>query len=214
MRTMPNNRAKRKPRWLRYSLRSMLLVVLVLSVWLGYKANQAAKQRRAVRTIYELGGQVGYDFAYTEYRQPPGPAWIHKLLGIDWFNAVVDVDVIDFTVDDHQLAALIGDLPDIKHMDLTDTTVNGEGLEHVASLRQLETLSLGDTHITDANLRHLRRCRALTALWLYRTGITDAGLVHLSGLKNLKYLSVEYTKVTDEGVARLQAELPNLEIRF
>ena len=56
----------RTPRFFRYSLRTMLVVVLVLSVWLGYYANRAARQRRAVDEIRELGGQVFYDYERDE----------------------------------------------------------------------------------------------------------------------------------------------------
>ena len=46
---------KRKRRWLRFSLRTMLVVVLVSSVWLGYQANRAARQREAVKALRVRG---------------------------------------------------------------------------------------------------------------------------------------------------------------
>ena len=53
---------KTRPRWLRFSLRTLLVVVTVLGVWLGVQVNPVRKQRNAVAWIQEVGGTVTYDY--------------------------------------------------------------------------------------------------------------------------------------------------------
>ena len=65
----------RKRRWLRFGLRTMLVGVLFLCVflgWLGLRMNDARKQKRAVALLRNAGGVVQYDFEldHTEYRIP------------------------------------------------------------------------------------------------------------------------------------------------
>jgi hypothetical protein len=51
----PNNSVRPCRRWLRFSLRTMLVVVTLLGVWLGVKVEQARRQKRAVDTLKALG---------------------------------------------------------------------------------------------------------------------------------------------------------------
>ena len=71
-------KTKRKRRFLRFSLRTLLLVMLVLCVVLGWTVNRA-QQRRAVQAVKEMGGSVIYDFeAVPDEAEPPDrrvPRW-------------------------------------------------------------------------------------------------------------------------------------------
>lgn len=53
---------KRKRRWLRYSIRTLLIVVTIFCVALGYWVNRANRQRDVVKWVEENGGSVTYDF--------------------------------------------------------------------------------------------------------------------------------------------------------
>jgi hypothetical protein len=61
--------AKRRPRWFRFSLRMMLVMVAVLCVWLAFTFNAARRQKEAVAAILRAGGTVSYD-----YQMVPRPA--------------------------------------------------------------------------------------------------------------------------------------------
>src|SRR5690242_2103966 len=48
-------------RWRRFSLRSLLIAVTALAVWLGGQSNLAKRQRKTVQDISNMGGVVAYD---------------------------------------------------------------------------------------------------------------------------------------------------------
>ena len=83
-----------KRRRFRYSLRSMMLLILVLCVGLGVWAEKARRQRSAVTAIVAYGGTVTYDYEmvdgyYQWNRHPSEPKWLLRLSGIDFFHNVV-----------------------------------------------------------------------------------------------------------------------------
>ena len=81
----------RRRRWLQFSLSSIFLLVTVLGVWLGIVVNQAREQREAVAAIKAAGGVVYYDWEEhhdpfgDEDAVPPGPAWLRRFIGDDFF---------------------------------------------------------------------------------------------------------------------------------
>src|SRR5262245_19997517 len=70
-----------KRRWLRFSLRTMLLLITALCIWLGYQVNAARRQREALAAIARAGGTVYFD------RRTP-PDWLHQFLGDDSRTAI------------------------------------------------------------------------------------------------------------------------------
>ena len=58
---------KPKRRWLRFSLRTLLIFMLVVCVAVGWKFERVRKQRVAVAWVQEMGGTV--------YYEPHGPGW-------------------------------------------------------------------------------------------------------------------------------------------
>ena len=67
-----------KRRRFQYSLRTLLLFMLLVSIglsWFTVKMQQASRQREAVEAIRELSGWVGYD---TGIR---APKWVRDLFG-------------------------------------------------------------------------------------------------------------------------------------
>ncbi len=64
-------------RRLRYSLRTLLLLVTVICLLLGYQVHRARQQIRAVEEIEGLGGIVWYN--YTDVRNAGLPlAWLPR----------------------------------------------------------------------------------------------------------------------------------------
>ena len=197
----------RKPRlrWFQYSLRSLLLVMLLASIamsWVAVRMQKARKQKEAVEEIKKSRGWVEYH---------PGPAWLRNLLGEDCFATVVHVSLHSQITDAGFLKHLKG-LTQLQQLDLNGTPVTDASLEHLKGLTQLQQLDLGGAQVTDAGLEHLKGLTQLQTLELAWTHVTDAGLEHLKGLTQLRTLDLNYTKVTDEGLKKLQQALPNCKI--
>ncbi len=157
-----------------FSIRSLLVLGVVVALpcsWLAVEMKNAREQKKTVAAIEKLGGNIEYDYESGQTQEPPGPAWLRRLLENDFFASVVQVD-------------LNGNL-------LTDT-----GLKHIRGLKQLRALDLGGSSFaldpanasTDAGLESLEGLGRLEFLNLDHAPTTDAGLTHLKGLRQLRYL--------------------------
>jgi hypothetical protein len=168
----------------------MLLVSLGMS-WYAVMAKRAREQREAVEEIRKQGGAARYDYEVQESGpgDPPVPAWLRSLLGVDFFATVVDVESWNSPFTD-------------------------SGMEHLKGLTRLQTLILcqWQTKLTDAGLKHLERMTELQKLYLQATQVSDAGLEHLRGLTKLQELSIRYPLVTHKGLGRLKKALPSCHI--
>ena len=100
-------------------------------------------------------------------------------------------------------AAHLGDLRQLRLLDLSGTAVADAGLASVQHLRKLEELRLSDTRITDAGLVHLRRLRQLQKLNLAHTALTGTGLDALRDLQSLTTLNLADTAVDDAAMVHV-----------
>ena len=91
-----------KGRWCQFSLRTVFIAVLLLSLplsWVATKMERARRQKKAVELIRTSGGLVIYaheDIPITggrphvvEPQELPGPAWLRGLVGEDFLSDVV-----------------------------------------------------------------------------------------------------------------------------
>jgi Leucine-rich repeat (LRR) protein len=193
-----------------FSILSLLVLTLVVAVpcsWLAVEREHAQKQREAVAAIQSLRGQITYDYEADEWARclksgavkwapvPPGPAWVRRLLGDDFFADVVNVNGMILT--------LFNDRPG-------SNSITDAWLEHIGKLHRLEVLDLGNSHVSDAGLKELHGLTRLRKLDLHRTNITDAGLKELQGLTYLQELNLAQTPITDAGMEYV-AKLTRLE---
>lgn len=190
MNPLPPATPQPRRRWFRYSLRTLLLAMVAVSVgmgWLAARMKEAQRQRAAVAAIVSLSGLVIFDDQPDDLTAAPAassvPGWLRRLLGDDFFRTAVHVVAFN----DATMEA-VRDLPDIRRLDFVGSPATDAGLVHVSWLSRLESLNLSDTQIT------------------------DAGLEHLHGLTRLRELCLRGTSVTNEGVKRLQQALPDCRI--
>jgi hypothetical protein len=133
-----------------FSLRSLLVATVVVAIpfsWLAVEMKRAREQREVVEAIRKLGGVGYFHELYTPFPEMPGPVWLQKCLGTDFFADVFQV-------------ALHG-------TQVTDAT-----LEHISGLTRLQFLFIDDTEVTDAGLVHLHGLRQLKILVLHHTQVT------------------------------------------
>jgi hypothetical protein len=200
-------------RLLRFSLRGLLLLVLVVSVWLGWQVHRAHKQRRAIARIQELGGSVHFDYqidpdpssalVVDTRKQPWASQWLRDIVGDEYFRQIVAVNLTRTRVHDDDLW-ILGDLPYVEHLYIHETQITDAGLSQIARLvPQLKWLGLGKTLVTDDGLAALKELRRLENLHLWQTAIGDKGMKHLESLTTIRSLSLDRTLVGDAGLAHL-----------
>jgi hypothetical protein len=216
--TSPNRR------WLRFSLRTFLLVLTALCVWLGVKVNQARRQKEAVEALLELGATVRYahqrdDTNPTEFESGKDlgvPGWLRRLAGDDFFQTVA---LIEFSapVTDEDLVHLAA-LPHIERLHVSDQesyeehNITDAGFAHLPRPDRLTHFGAANTRIGDTFLTRLAGATELQTLHLSATRVTDEGLRSLPRLPKLKYLGLGYTSVGDAGVAAVLQDPSSLEI--
>jgi hypothetical protein len=178
----------RKRRWIRFSLKTLLILMTVLAVWLGLYVKSLRDRKAAVLDIKRLNGVFGVRFSE--------PEWLRHLVGDEeYFYDPVGVHFNS------------GDRP-------TDDDLAAV-MKHLQRFRQLRHLTLAGTGITDASLSHLCALKnKLEMLDLSETKISDAGLPHLRCLTALKTLRLQNTATSLQGMATLQQALPNCTIDF
>jgi hypothetical protein len=158
-------------RWFSFSLRTLLIFVTLAGCglgWLGFKIQEGRRQQAAVEAIEKLGCDVGYDYQFDSQGGSvfnptlPGPAWLHSLLGDDFFRNVDSVCKWGYSSLGRQ-----------------DSPFRDADLEFVKGLKTLKVLVLLGTQVTDAGLANLNGLTRLEELDLSDTQVTDAGVAKL-----------------------------------
>ena len=191
---MPESTKQPKRRWLRFSLRTFLIVVVFLSAWIGRWVYRAEQQRTAVQWVIKNGGTIRYDYEVDQNgktiknSQPPVPKWLLKILDVNYFSSVVIVVLRQNQVTD--LTPLAG-LRNLEHLSVDVTRVSD--LSSLADLKNLKWLVLKGTTVGD--LTPLADLKNLERLYLDDTAVSD--LTPLAGLTNLKWLDLSHAEVGD-----------------
>ena len=206
-------------RYLRFSVRGLIVLVLVIGGGLGWMVRSARIQRGAVAAIERAGGSVLYDWEWLDGKgqpvrggEPWAPTWFVDLIGADYFRNVVAVEFLASSTPNDVLIAQVGQLTGLQQSRVFAPSLTDVSLARLEGLTKLFKLRLYGTQVTDAGLAHLKGLTGLDSLCLEHTHVTDAGLAHLRGLTKLSYLHIGHTAVTDAGVKELQQALPSLKI--
>jgi hypothetical protein len=163
-----------------------LVLIAAAAVAVGLVERRASSgriQRSVAAEVQRLGGYVRFEVTN------PGPAWLMRLLGADFFA-------------------------DVYLVECDNPRVGDETLVHLEKLHRLEWLLLDSDQISDAGVRRLANLTALGRLDLGSRQITDDGIAALERLSNLRWLALRRTQVTPAGVERLRRALPNCQIQW
>lgn len=203
----------------------MFVVVTILGVWLALQFNRARNQQAAINRVHHLGGHVEYDYKLAitsrsngrarranDFKNPstvsPYPAWLIRIVGMDYLHELVFVDLGKKAATDEDLA-VIDKVTSIQNLNLSDTKITSKGLRHLMGLTDLKCLFLLNTNVDDEGLGYLKGHQQLQILMLDGTDITDSGLVNLRGMTELDdWLGLGHTQVSDAGLENLTG-LPN-----
>ena len=167
-----NTKLKRRS-CVQFSVRALLLAVIMIAVFLGVQVNRCATQARAVAEVKAYGGFVHYDYeykngAYKSGCEPWAPSWLRAAIGDDFFRTAVEVNLIF----DGAGAAQV-------QTDRTDDAV----MPVLRDLPGLKTLVIHEGQATDRSMEVVGHLSSLENLYMAEgPGLTDAGLANLAGL--------------------------------
>jgi hypothetical protein len=195
-------------RWRQFSLRSLLLLILLCGIGLGLWSVYIApyqRQRRLVEQIAELKGVATTETVPTSWS---------SIFGEGFFINIVRIEAPGTQIDDAWMANM-RDVPRLRELNLSLTPIGDAGLAHVTRLEDLQSLWLGGTKVTDAGLVHIQALRKLEWLSLAETNVTDQGLASLANLNRLKRLYLEGCPVGDGGMRHIEGlvDLEWLDLR-
>lgn len=222
---------KRRVRWPRFGLRTLLIAVTLVCVWFGVFWSRVQRQRACVAWIRSLEGSVYYQYEVDGGNDAPVP-WHVSLLGPDCTQKVRYFFFYDLRVRDEELRDIgcLRDLTDVevaytdlgdgfvhqitackslRDLVLTGTLITDRAMKDISSMSELRYLVLSGTDVTDDGLPALGAMPNLISLELHDTGITDAGLSRLPRFPRLETLVLDHTSISDEGLAHL-SRIPTL----
>lgn len=230
-----------------YSLRTLLVGTLVIAFSVNIVARRAAIERQAANSVVRLGGTVSYDWQFDEdfnpsgNQAPPGPEWLRRMTGDEYFQSIVSVAIVGRPCGDADLPPLHS-LPKLKEVLLANTQVSDRTARVLAGAKNLEILDVSFTRISDRGItqlsslprlrrlfagtisndptekvtdecvRDLARVPHLEVLQITGRGITNASAVPLRRMTSLKELMLCSTSMSEEAIAHLKASLPKCAI--
>jgi hypothetical protein len=196
-------------RYLRFSVRGLIVFVILVAAGLGSIVHEAHIQRDAVAAVRDAGGLVRYDWEWSHGKPVPGgkpwaSKWLVDRIGVDYFGHVTRIWLAWSSTATDATLAHIGRLTRLQWLTVNSASVSDAGLVHLKGLTNLTVLELNFTQVSDAGLVHLEGLTNLAILSLDGTRLSDAGLVHLKGLTNLTDLWLDFPQVSDAGLAHLK----------
>lgn len=213
--------APRRRRWFQYSLRALLVAMLLASIgmsWVAVRRQRARRQKGAVEMILGMGG----DFSAVMGTGPKAPddrnsrmrESAAEVAGWTYHRAVEANEFAPGTISAEDLEQYRQRWIDTK------TEIVGSGKPSTSLPRWLapDEFLPRVTHVflskkpVGDDLRFLSVLDSMEFLDLSDTDLSDRGLADVARLKCLRYLHLERTRVTDVGVKKLQQALPNCEI--
>ena len=180
--------------WFHFRWRILLVMPVLACLVVAYVAWGQTYQKQAIADLKSRGAIVRTEaVAIPFFEQVAGTEFSQQVIEIYWIGQ-------DVTAED--LAAL-SRATSLRKLELTKSTINGAGLQHLNGLSDLYTLHLSGTNVGDEALPHVSHLHALEILSLNGTKVTDDGLENLAGLSRLERLFLNSTPITDKGLDHL-----------
>ncbi|WP_413432619.1 hypothetical protein [Crateriforma spongiae] len=119
-----------------------------------------------------------------------------------------EVNLRDAEVD-NALLIHVGNLKEVRRLDLSGAEIDDEGVLSIAHL-PLRELWLQSTNITDRSAETISKIKTIDFLQLNSNQLSDEFLANLKSMPNLRDLGLRGTRVTSDGMAYL-ARHPKLK---
>ncbi len=211
-------------RWLRLSLRGLMVLVLIIGGVVGWLAHTVRTQRQAIAAVRAAGGSVQINYHWRAMSIGPQGAvladepvlrtWLRRWLGDEWFQHVWNVSLKSGPVDPQMFAAL-AHFDRLQSINVNGATGIGPGFAKLGGLRHLTSISLISPNADDTVLAGIAKLGSLRRLMLERPDATDGGFARLARLQQLTSLEIHgCPNLTDAGLGFLAAikTLTDLEL--
>ncbi len=187
----------RRQQWrIRFSLRTLLILIALVATPLAWYVNRAERQRRIVKWLTDNNAIARYDFEIDDYDpfNPDRSPWLQKWIPVDYLATVRCVDIqSDASIHDLDFGS---ELPGVRALVIWQAVdlSNIQAFANLQSLRfHLERKSI--------DLLPLRRLSNLKELEIWAYSVTE--LQALSGLNKLTDLSIRLNGPEDLDLAPL-----------
>ncbi|MBA2117515.1 hypothetical protein [Bremerella alba] len=227
----PTNESPTKPhrgRWLRFSLRSFMVLIVLLSVplaWLGQKHARMRIEDEVVDMILAAEGTVIYPHQkeasqdggfYKSSKNPaPGPKWIRNILGENLFASVQYVWLTNDQVDD-ELIANLSRLQNLEVVLLNSSSVTDKSIDSLLMVSQLKELTLDADQVSPQAFNRLRTHPIIESLELFGSLASPGQLKQFEPWPQLKHLTLHANMARDEDLLPLlsSTKLQTLTLNF
>jgi Leucine-rich repeat (LRR) protein len=219
---------KRRPllaRVRQFSLRQLLLLVLVAAAGLGLRtalASRSIAQHAAAAKLRRAGVMI-------ELREPwkQQTLWQRTIFGDNRYDFVDRVVIDDITLSTDEMNGLdalsgitrcwisncpttnaalarIGNMSSLERLHLQAAQIDAEGIAHLHNLTRLTNLEFIDTpSLTEVDLSFLTRFPDLRSLYLHGHTVDDGHLRDLSKCPAIESLDLRRTSITNDGLSYL-----------
>jgi Leucine-rich repeat (LRR) protein len=216
---------KSRRRWLRYGLRSALILVTIVAIaatWLGSHVRRCHREIRALERLLTANANtrmdVGYSnpFAINKTDAPDGgwgrtaenfiggPKWLTRVLGVDIFRTVTGLSYYGVPGSAFHYGRSDQWMIHVTSREYA-TKIGEQDIRSFAQLSNLRSLYLHAIPIADNGLAEFQQLKDLRSLQLQATAITDAGPSVLAELPELQELNLDSSDVTDAGMKSIAA---------
>lgn len=195
----------------RFSLRSLLLLMLVVVLAIGFWARGWHRQKRLAAIVAAHNGDLRYRFQNQEDvvrpvrdAKPWAPAWLVSRFGLDAFcraDSVVFPD--DAKLSTHELKEILVN-SGLRSLVLPNVTLDDETVDQIACLENLQHLFLDNSNLSDTQLRKIVRLSDLGSLGLAGTNVTGDGLDALKNMPKLGWFVLDSSQVTATGLHHIR----------
>ena len=198
----PNPSARPKRRFWSMSLRSLMILVLIVGGLLGWRARRASIQRRAVAIVKAAGGSVMYDFQappgrpFSPGASPPAPRWLRELVGDEYFQEVAVV-FLENTKNEPprttpEAVRAVADFDQLQRLQVIYVPLDDTAILPLTRISSLRYLTLLDVQATGASLAAIRQMPNLRDLqFRVKPGnLPGSALRQLQGMNQLEGLEI------------------------
>lgn len=209
----------------RFSLRQLLLFVLIAAAVLGLRTTLAAKsiaQHAAAARLRRAGVEIELSESVK-----PQTLWQRIVFGDSRYDFVERVVINDIRLSAEELNSLdalsgitncrlyncpntnaalahIGKMSALQQLHLEGAEINAEGVAHLHNLTRLTNLEFIDTPtLTNVDLSFLANCPDLRSLYLHGKTVADSHLRDISVCPGIEGLDLRRTSVTNDGLSYL-----------